>query len=122
MAQEEPRAKEGTLSGHDLGNVEICDFAAIARPEIGIIRGVGITLEDLILTDGHDEDVVQLRQASALMLVDVTRRAIDELEEKLEAASDWFRSTGLFDLVMERRRQGAPPAGRAGDAAEKKAA
>jgi hypothetical protein len=93
-------------------------------PEIGIIRGVGTLLEDLYhaADPATENDAIEVNLSSVLALADVLKRAINELDDKLDAAGDWFRSAGLLHLVMETRHQSAPPAGRAGDAAEKKAA
>ena len=112
MGDEESPAKGRKLSGLDLEYIQDCEFDAAVRPEIGMIRGVGTTLEDLFRVAGKTTDNrITLAADSVMMLGDVVQRAIDDLEKKLEAASDWFRTTGLDDVVRAQRDQRKTPAG-----------
>lgn len=104
--------QKGTLSKHQLTDITNTDFSGAVRPEIDIIRGVGTMLGDLFEHDVSLEgnELIPVRVASIRMLSDVVVRAVGELEEILEGASDWFRAAGLAEVVRQQRDQKKAPA------------
>jgi hypothetical protein len=101
----------GLISVHDF-YIKQCDFGGLICQEELILKGVSQILEELGCSTDGTEDVgdnaeIDIPALALWTLGKVTRRAADELLQKLEIVGDRLRAVGIPEVLQTRLAKGS---------------